>query len=637
MKKLWLLLIIPVVALAALLVYQNMPQKRFARHMIQARLYAKELNYTAAQLEYEIAYNITGKYSPTVSLEVLQLMNHKALDDRKPEVALANTKAFVKEHPTNKPGRIILAQLSFQAGDFETAFESLNSAIAADPDDFPARLLLTQVRTIQGRLDLAEEQLRYLCRKFPDSLQAVLPLAENLIKQGKIAEGRGFILGVLKDHPKNSSAHLLLVDSYLLEKNGDSVRAALEDWQRQSDQGMAVPIAVRRARYLAISGDIPAAERILSLYRLPTEQNMPALMELALVQVVKGRFDSALQIYSSVAEANPQMRPTTMRMRVYLHLRNGNPAKALEEALDGRMQNKTAESLPLLVAAYVAMEQGEKADALIEAQPDTLKTALKNLKAQWEPGRDFIGQWALAEYYGLNRQDYWMLLATQELNRKWPLNPLAASMLAGQLATMHRYAAAAKMIENLPASYKQKNDMLLAMYVRTGERLKARALAEKMIAANPNQRGINGLLADLAWSEGQKEKGIAHFEKELALDPDNIVALNNLAWEFGIERGDLAKAAPYLDRLRALKTPDARVWDTMGWVLVRNGKVTEGAGYIKGALNLVPDFPAYMYHMGWILAKQGDKQGARRLVQGALDSKLPFDDRKSAQDLIARL
>ena len=115
------------------------------------------------------------------------------------------------------------------------------------------------------------------------------------------------------------------------------------------------------------------------------------------------------------------------------------------------------------------------------------------------------------------------------------------------------------------------------------------------------------------------------------------MALNNLAWEYGVVQGDLAKARPYLDRLKSAKNPDPRILDTIGWILARNGQAAEGEGYVRHALDLVPDLPAFQYHLAFILKADGKREEARKLLEQALASTRPFEVRKEAEKLLAEL
>jgi Tfp pilus assembly protein PilF len=292
--------------------------------------------------------------------------------------------------------------------------------------------------------------------------------------------------------------------------------------------------------------------------------------------------------------------------------------------------------LPLTLAAYQSLGQEAKALELIAKLPDSLQSPLKDLLSQLLPDKDFIGQWALVEYFRQNNQPYWVLIAAQELHKKWPTSPLAATAFAAQLAGIRQYGAAAKIIEGQKKINPQQRSLLLSFYTQSGQREKAVALAEKILAEQPSQRGLNLLMAEQAMFKGNHAKAGEYYEKELAITPSDPVALNNLVWEYGIVQADFAKAKPYLDRLAGQKIKDARIMDTMGWILAKNGKAAEGAKYIRDALNLVPDHPTYLYHQGWIQAQSGEKEAARESLQSALGSKIPFDERKEAEALLAQ-
>ncbi len=636
MKKFWLLLIIPILGLGAFLIYQNRPTKRFSRHIAKARLYAKENNLIAAQREYESAYDIIGKFSPHVSLEVLRLMNRKALQDKNPAQALVNTRAYVQEHSAVKEGRILLAQLAFQAGDDQTAFQAVDTLLQMDSAYFPARLLLAEVRTRQGRLDLAEAQLRILYHNYPDSLHVLLPLAENLLKQGKIGESRRFLRDVLADHPDNAPARLFLVDGYLAERKTDSAQAILDAWQKSATPEMLRPITMRRGLIAAISDRFAAAESILAPYREPNEENAPVVSEIAQIKVAQGQYDSAIRIYAALGQSVPKVRALCERMNVLLYLKTQNPARSLQRAEALQAGQRNPELLPFILAAYESQGMNNKIEEVLSKQPVSVQVGLRKLINEWLPDKAYIGQWALVKYFELNNQRFWVLTSSQEMYKNWPQNALATEIYSGQLAALGQVAAAAKVLEGLKHPDFGQRTVLLSLYTRSGQGDKAGALAAKMLAEKPDAPGLNLILADQAMVRGDPTDAVGHYKRELEINPSSLPALNNLAWEYGVVRGDYAEAAPYLEKLRNLKVRDARIFDTMGWVLAKNGKAAEGEPYIRQALDLVPDFPSYLFHMGWSLAQTGRKEEARRFVEAALRSKLPFDERKEAESMLAR-
>lgn len=618
----------------AVLVWQNLPQKRFARHISKARLYVQEKNFTAARIEYEKGHNITGKYTPYVSYEVLRFTNQMNIQENRLGEALANTKIFVQRAPNSKEARVVLAELAFRSGEVETAFDAVHAAIDMDPDYFPSRLLLTQVRTRQGRLDLAEEQLRYLYKSHPDSLRALLPLAENLLRQGQLKEGREFLTQAIHDHPDNATARLLLLDSYLAEGKADSAQAALDTWS-QTDPSLALPILVRKAQIHSLSHRFASAESLLTPQLKADEEHLSIYGEYALLQAKQVRYDSAIKYYAAYRDIQPSAAGEAMRLSVYLNLKNNTPAKALELLKTLQISARGGELMPLLAATYLALGQENKIAPLAEELPDSLRPALLAFTRQMHPDREFIGQWALINYFSVLRQPAWAAMATQELYTKWPQVTLAQVMWAAQLAGLRRYAEAAKLIEKQPDQTMARKAQLLGLYLKGGAPEKALALAEKMLAEKPDQKGLNLFLADYYMSHGNKAKSTDYYERELALDSTNTVCLNNLAWEYGIERGDLAKAQPFLDRLQRMPNRDPRIMDTIGWILARNGKPGEAVKLFESALDLVPDYPSFHYHLGWTLSRMGNKAEAKKHLESALSSKAVFVDRENAQKLLA--
>ncbi|MDB5047968.1 MAG: system TPR-repeat lipoprotein [Fibrobacteres bacterium] len=634
MKKLLFSLIVPLLAVAAYVVWQNLPAKRHAKHMIKARLYAQENNLTAARLEYEKAYDAQGGYTPYADLEVLDLTNRVNLQDKNTQEALRNTKMFVKEHPANKEGKIILAQLAFQAGETETAFEAINSALETDPWYFPARILLANVRAKQGRLDLAEEQLRYLYGKYPDSVRALLPLSEVLVQQGRVVESRNFLGRILSKNPKNSRARLLMIDSYLKDRNIDSAQSALDAW-KDADPDQLQALQIRKARLYSLANRLPEAKQALSAYREATADNLQALSELAIVHVKGGFYDSAIEVYKSMGEASPAARMSSANMIYYLHMKNLNPARALEALKTMQITDKRPTLMPPLIAAYLAIGQDNKATDFINEQPDSLRKSLNEFMAQMLPDKEFIGQWALFNYYSVNHQDFWAFQAAQDLHKRWPRSELAATLYVAELSGVGNAAEAAKVLAALEKPTLTHKVALLQLLTRSGQSDKAMALAEKLSREYPKLQGINTTLAEY-WVKKDKTKASQYYLRELALNPGNTVALNNLAWEYGIGQANLEKAAPYLDKLKAARNQDPRIMDTIGWILAMNGKAEEGEKQIRSALDMVPDYPAFQYHMAYILIKGGKNEEGRKYLESALASKAPFEERKDAEKLLAQ-
>ncbi len=634
MKKIYLLALIPVLAAVAFFTWQNLPTKRFAKHVIKARLYVKEKNFTAARSEYESAFKAKGGYTPYASMEVLRLTNRMNAMDKKLPDALKNTRLYVNQNPKDAEGRLILSQLAFQLGDVQTAFNTLDTLLQMDPANINARLLLTAIRARQGRLDLAEEQLRYLSDKYPDSAQALLPLAEVLVQRGQVLEGRKFVNQVLTKHPTDAKAQLILVDSYLKEGKLDSAVALLDRW-KATDSVHQLQFQLRKAQIFSRNKQYREAIAALSAYKDPKEANAPAFAERAVYYACLGKYDTAITMYKKLEDLAPGAKVRVKTMLFYLYMKTNNPALALESVKIAQISDPSPALLPPIIAAYLSMGEENRALDVIKTQKDSVKKTLTNFKNELLPDREFIGQWALVTYFALNNQDAMAFEAVKDFYTRWPKVPVTTLLWVGQLSNVGKPAEAAKILATLPKPDLTEQFAMVELLSKSNQADKAQKLAEKLAAEHPNLMGINVFLGDF-WVKKDKEKALAFYQKELTVNPNNRVILNNLAWEFGVTQGNLAKAAPYLDKLQTMKNLDPQILDTVGWILALNGKFADGEKNIHIALDLVPDFPSYQYHMAYILTKTGNKPEARKYLEAALASKLSFEERKAAADLLAQ-
>lgn len=634
MKKLGVLILLFALGGATFIFYQNLPSKRFAKHLGKARLFLKEKNYAAAREEYQKAYTAKGVYTPYVSLEVLSLSNRMSLQANDVKSALDNTRLFVKAHPDIEEGQILLAQLAFQQGELETAFPALEAALEINPYSFPARLLLTTVRSKQGRLDLAEAQGRILATKYPDSVEALLPLAEILLQENQTVESRKFLTKILAKDAKNNQARLLLVDSYLKERKPDSAQKVLDDW-RDIDPEHILALQLRKAKIYSSMSKFGEAKAALEDFSQVKEGNIPIVSELAMIHVKQDQYEEALSLYQRIGDLGPGQRMGAQTMSFFLNLKNQNPALALETIKSMRVLDKRPVVMNYLLAAYMAIGQENKAREYIDQQPDSLKIPLNEFMSGLIPDKDFIGQWALFTYFAMNHEDLYALKVTQEMYKRWPHNKMAITLYTSRLSGIGAYTDAAKVLSTLPNPDLTYQLALLQIYTNAKQPEKTLALAEKLSREHPSLQGINNLLGD-AWIKKDKTKVFVYYEKELVLNPENQSVLNNLAWEYAINQGNFEKAKPYFEKLKAKKSKDPRILDTVGWILASTGKSQEAEPYFRHGLDLAPDYPALHYHLGFILIQLGKKTEAIKHLDLALGSKDSFEGRKDAEKLRAQ-
>jgi tetratricopeptide (TPR) repeat protein len=253
------------------------------------------------------------------------------------------------------------------------------------------------------------------------------------------------------------------------------------------------------------------------------------------------------------------------------------------------------------------------------------------------PNAEFIGGWALFNYYQMNEQPYWMLKTLDSLYKRWPTNGLISRSYAAQLSAVGALPQALSIMNGIHGPTREDDFRMLELNRRLGRDQDALKIAHSMEKKYPQARGINAIISDIHLAKGENDKAILYALNELALDKENIICINNLAWIHGVINHDLAKAQPYLKRLEEMKNGDPRVLDTIGWILANSEQGPEAESYFKLALNISPNNPTLLYHFAWQQYKHGDKAKAADLVTKALALNRPFTEKSEAQKLLADL
>jgi Flp pilus assembly protein TadD len=121
-----------------------------------------------------------------------------------------------------------------------------------------------------------------------------------------------------------------------------------------------------------------------------------------------------------------------------------------------------------------------------------------------------------------------------------------------------------------------------------------------------------------------------HLRAVLEVEPENVTALNNLAWALN-ELGD-PKALEYAEHASILA-----VLDTHGWVLVQRGDAARGLALLREANKRAPQDFEIQLHLAKALLKAGDKAAAKNELEKLAVQTKPSPARTEAQQLLKEL
>jgi Flp pilus assembly protein TadD len=125
------------------------------------------------------------------------------------------------------------------------------------------------------------------------------------------------------------------------------------------------------------------------------------------------------------------------------------------------------------------------------------------------------------------------------------------------------------------------------------------------------------------------------YRQAIAANPDNALALNNLAFIYG-ESGD-ERAEGLARRAYELLPNSPGIMDTLGWILLNNGETTEAYQLLERAASLNPESRNTQYHLAVASSKLGDPSRSLRILRAILADDTEFAERDEAAAFLEEL
>ena len=491
-----------------------------------------------------------------------------------------------------------LGQIALATGDFDSGIRQLEAVTAQDDAPIQADLALIAGYVRSKELDRALQAGHRLVKKQPsrplayqllgsvylakrDSARAreqfekalelspgYLPAATSLgqldIETNNAAAARQRFAAIVASEPNNEQAWLGLADVML--RTGAAAPEIAATLQRAA----LVNPSSSSARFALIAHYLRVKEHGLALAvaqeaaaALPND--LQILYALGRAQEAAGLVNQAIETFNRLSALEPQSRFPLMQLAA-VHARRadyGKVVSALQRAQ--RISPNDPAMVRDLVAGYLL--SGRPQDAVKEAR--ALQASAPKMPAGYlleGDARTAAKQWADAE---------------------------------------RAYRAGLKAAPN-------SGDLALRLHgvlVTSGQNAEAEAFAKKWLTGHPKDVVLRAGLAERALRGGNLRSAIAHYQTVVEQQPDNVVALNNLAWASG-QIGD-SKAVGYAQRAVQIAPQNAAALDTLGSLLIAAGDVENGVEYLGRAKALAPDRSDIRLNYAKGLLKAGKKDAAR--------------------------
>jgi uncharacterized protein (TIGR03790 family) len=173
--------------------------------------------------------------------------------------------------------------------------------------------------------------------------------------------------------------------------------------------------------------------------------------------------------------------------------------------------------------------------------------------------------------------------------------------------------------------------------ITRGDRAGARAALEEATQVAPQAAYAHLQLAMLYEVTDQVDQAIDRYRRVVALQPQNAVALNNLAYSLATRRKAAAEALPLAERALATAPQNPALIDTVAWIEHLLGRDEAAARRIAAAVSAAPASADIRLHSAIINAAAGARAVAEKDLQAALKLQPELEGSADVKQLKTRL
>jgi len=537
------------------------------------------------------------------------------------------------------PGDPVLLRLAGETalagGDFARASQLYEQAAARDKDNPALRTRLAQARFATGDTDEALKDLEAASAMDAGQYQADLALILAYVRKSEYDKALAAAATLEKKQPTNPLTFNVKGSVQLRKGDRKSARASFERALELKPDYL--PAAANLARLDLADKQPEAARARFEAIVAKDPKNEPALLALAEVQAATGvPLKGVAATIDRAVDANPKSaraRVAAINVRVQLKDPKGAVAAAQSAiaalpdsppvlAALGRAQlaagdhnqavatfTKLANALPQSPVPLMLVARAHLAAKDYDAAIQSLGKALALQPDRLDLHRDVV-----AIYLAAGKPED--ALADARALQKARPKDAAGYVLEGEvLVFQKKHADAARAYAE--ASKRQPGPLLAirqyALLEAAGKRDEGEAVLARWVREHPQDGAVRLFLAERDLKRKDYKAAARAYRELLALQPENPVVLNNLAWTLSQLKDP--SAVEYAEKAYKLAPDSPAVADTLGWILVEQGDAKRGVELLGRAAAAAPNALQIRLHYAQALIKSGNKAGARKELE----------------------
>lgn len=576
-----------------------------------------------------------------------------------PEMAAQEMDLWLSEDPTSQRARMIRSAVSLTKEDLPEAVKQLEDAAAQPSRTAQTMISLGNLYQISGQFDKAEGAYRQATTLEPNNIEPQKGLAWMYVRMGKSDRAIEAFRKLAEMKPDDPTVRGSLAGYYLNQHLWPAAIAELERLRKQypKDQYNRARLA---GAYLLSGQRAKAAELVKALMEDDSSSPQNCLLA-GILEFQEGQADKAIVHLNNSMEYRPsamaeyfigaaqdrkgdlqqaqvamtralRMDPNMVAARLWLAeywLQQSSPSTALSILQqDPQAKNPALMEQLLLTRVYSALgnyDMANKELAEVRKQhPDVVPAYYENalkflLKHQWNQARpaledalqhepasiNFLA--VLAQSYIAEGHPEKAVERVRKQVERFPKSSIHFQLLAETEQAANDLGAAKVAYERAMALSPESPGPVLGLVqtlVVSGRNEDARAKINELTRHWPQWAQSWILYAGFMENQADYPEATTGYEKAVALDPGNALALNNLAWRIYSDGGSMDRALQLAQKAHDLQPENPAYADTLAMIYFRVGSRPEAEKVMLAAVKLQPGNPVLQQHLAAIQGKR---------------------------------
>jgi tetratricopeptide (TPR) repeat protein len=560
--------------------------KEVSAHLATASFYAAGQRPQETENQLKQAFDL----APSDPRCLYSLANFYLSAKRKTE-AEGVFKLAIEKRPNDREPRWGLSGFYLQQGDFDKSIQELNGILKVSKGDRAARLRLAEIYIDRGKEDKAVECIKTL----------------------------------LDANKNDAQAHFL--QGLIFRRHQEFDKALTEFETALKLDASILPAYLEKASLQLIRGDLDACGSTLKAALQKNSGYLPARGAYAKLLLARQQPQEALQEAQKVLDAMP-----------------GNEDALTARAETLRSSNRLEESKKdwiQLCEMHPKKSQYWHRLGVVEAMQSNNEAALTHFRKAVELTPSFTT--AINDMLFLHMKQKRFETALSELDSLAKKGTPADEIhrFRGQVFLAKGDPSAAesefrKTIEINPQSY-QTYILLGQLSMRRNDLPNAIREVDQLIARNgkmPAAQLLKGYYLQLA---KDIPGAIASYRKALELDPENVVAGNNLAWLLCEGNANLEEALSLAKNAKKKAPEDPEIAETLGWIYYKMKNYTLAVYQLQQSVgNRKQPQAEHYYRLGMAFSGKGDAPKAKQTLRKALELNPKFKGAEEARKILAQ-